>query len=56
MENDQEILQIELDKLVNRQYKEYGGFCADCGNAIEPVVNENYDMLGLCECKEAKTK
>lgn len=33
-----------------KQYLHYGGFCGECGEALEPVLNEDYEKFGLCEC------
>lgn len=31
-----------------KQYLRYGGFCGECGEALEPVMKEDYEKFGLC--------
>lgn len=45
----------QIDPDFEKQYLRYGGFCPDCGNAVEPVLNNDYIKLGECNCEIART-
>lgn len=40
--------QLERNKLFERQYLSYGGFCGTCGEGVKPILNNDTEMFGEC--------